>query len=181
MFATELQVEFFKARHDVWERSGFKNADPRMPEVTKLFNQLPHIAPVWSCEGHAAEEMHDDHDRIRAKRWDTFYVMVVSTEDGWPTLVRIYQDLQARLLSRQLAHEASWANTLTVAETAHPPHSELSKYRMAFVNRLMPLREAADWYNAVNFSGDTTTRVAKEVFFQDLLATLHKVVGRVTA
>jgi hypothetical protein len=152
-----------------------------IPQVLDLLLQLPHIAPVWSCEGH--EPVFEP----KKKPGKDFYIMFACTSSGFSILQELYERVRDGVMVRQLENDAFLdkfrKEQLAISGKEHyvgvlpdyEPFSPANGLMLNFANRLHPIRHA-EWYNVVIFGSRTEKQKAKEHFFSVLMPVLQAMV-----
>lgn len=69
-----------------------RNIDDGCVEPIRLFNKLPGVITVWSCQGHVLTS-HDGDVQV-----SRLYYVIYYTDESWNRLHRLYDDVVRRLL-----------------------------------------------------------------------------------
>lgn len=55
MYTTPEQMTAMSERYNDWKQAGYPGGDPLVIQWVQLFEQVPGLVPVFSCEGHVQE------------------------------------------------------------------------------------------------------------------------------
>lgn len=143
--------EIFDTLKDRWlafQESDFENADPLIIRPCILFNQLPDVVTVFSCEGH------EDEGHISSP----YYMIACCSEQGLENIFKVWNIFIQFLTERQQT-------------------DLLHTFNLKFCNRILPFRENAEivceWYPAIvlgtNFAGVSYAFERHKVLFNQTL------------
>lgn len=92
MFVNDEEFVALKARYNQYEACNFPNCDKLMIPVLQKINSLAGVTTVFCCEGH-----HESDEGNYENMGSRIYVLLAVTEDGFPSIHRLYQELTQRL------------------------------------------------------------------------------------
>lgn len=128
LYATEQQMEFLTQRYRAWEAAGFPDIDPHLKEVVQLLNSFAGVVTVSCCEG---------HQTTRSKPASGFYMYLAATEEGYPVVWQLYQQLLKRIWGVSFAWEEEAARaTQLIRQSFKQVHPK----NLALVNQTREIR-----------------------------------------
>lgn len=141
--------EIFDTLKDRWlafQESDFENADPLIIRPCILFNQLPDVVTVFSCEGH------EDESHISSP----YYMLACSSEQGLENIFKVWNTFIQLLIERQQT-------------------DLLHQFGLKFCNRILPFGENVEiiWYPVIvlstNFAGRGYAFTSHKALFNQTL------------